>query len=113
MGGALSLASAVLVDGLEASAPFYGISYLGDPGKAKIPLQLHFGTEDKAKDFSDTNAQDKLEKILKENNRTYEFFRYEGADHGFANEKKEKEYNKEYAELAHQRTLEFFAKYLN
>lgn len=44
MGGALSLSSSILVDGLNASAPFYGVADLGDPANAKVPLQLHFGT---------------------------------------------------------------------
>jgi carboxymethylenebutenolidase len=114
MGGALSLASSVLVNGLNASAPFYGINFgLADPGKAKVPLQLHFGTKDPLKGFSDSEAQDKLEKILKENNCAYEFFRYEGADHAFVNEEHPEKYNKEYTKLAHKRTLEFFSKYLD
>ena len=68
---------------------------------------------DTVKNFSDTESQETLEKKLKEGNRVYEFFRYENAGHGFANEKHPENYNKEYAELAHQRTLEFFGKYLN
>ena len=44
MGGALSLSSSILVDGLDAAVPFYGIAELGDPAQAKTPLQLHFGT---------------------------------------------------------------------
>ena len=112
MGGALSLVASVQVDGLHASAPFYGISNMADPGQAKIPLQLHFGTNDSAMGFSDPATQDACEKSLKDNHRVYEFFRYEGAEHGFVNENKEC-FNKEYAELAHARTLEFFSKYLN
>ncbi len=46
--GALAIASSVLIDGLDAAAPFYGIPRpeLADPGKAKTPLQCHFGTAD-------------------------------------------------------------------
>ena len=39
---------------------------------------------DTVKGFSDTEAQDNLEKKLKEGNKVYEFFRYEKAGHGFA-----------------------------
>lgn len=85
---------------------------MADPAKAKTPLQLHFGTKDPIKGFSDTEAQDKLEKTLKDNGREFEFFRYEGADHAFANETAEAKYNPEYTKLAHQRTVDFFTKYL-
>ena len=113
MGGALALAASVLVENLNAAVPFYGISGLADPGQAKVPLQLHFGTADSLKEVSDSEAQEKLENRLKETNRVYEFFRYKGAEHAFANETNVKNYNKEYADLAHQRSLEFYAKYLN
>lgn len=57
MGGALSIASAVLVDGIHAAVPYYGVpnKSLADPGKSKIPLQLHFGLRDDAKGFSGKN----------------------------------------------------------
>lgn len=114
MGGALSLASAVRVDGLNASAPFYGIPglELADPAKARVPLQLHFGTADDLKGFSDVEAQDKLEKTLKDNNLPYEFFRYEGAPHAFCNDTNPEKYRKDCCELAQKRTVEFFKKQL-
>ena len=113
MGGALSLASSTLVDGLSAAVPFYGISNMADPGEAKTPLQLHFGTADSLKGFSDTEAQDALEKKLQETKRVFEFYRYEGADHAFANEANTEKYRKDCAELAHQRSVQFFSKYLH
>ncbi|CAF0937240.1 unnamed protein product [Brachionus calyciflorus] len=115
MGGALTIAASVLVTGLSAAAPFYGIPSLelADPAKAKTPLQCHFGTKDDLKGFSDPEAQDKLEKLLKENNITYEFYRYDGADHAFVNELNTAKYNAEYTKQAHGRTVEFFQKYLN
>lgn len=115
MGGALSIAASVLVNGLSASAPFYGIPspQLADPAKAKTPLQLHFGTKDSLAGFSDSAAQDALEKVLKENNIVYEFYRYEGADHAFVNDANPEKYNEACANLAYGRTLEFFGKYLN
>jgi carboxymethylenebutenolidase len=116
MGGALSLASAVLVNGIHAAAPFYGIpgKELADPAKARVPLQLHFGLKDQLKGFSDPEAQDNLEKVLKENNINYEFFRY-NADHAFANDDPTNtaRYDKESAELSRQRVVEFFRKQLN
>jgi carboxymethylenebutenolidase len=111
MGGALSLASAVRVEGVHAAAPFYGIpsKELADPAKTRVPLQLHFGLKDNLKGFSDPEAQDALEKVLKENNINYEFFRY-NADHAFANDDPSNtaRYDRESADLARQRVLEFF-----
>lgn len=114
MGGALTIAASVLVDGLSAAAPFYGIPslQLADPGKARTPMQCHFGTKDNLKGFSDPEAQDALEKTLRENNIVFEFYRYEGADHAFVNDSNVQKYNAECAKLAHERTLEFFEKYL-
>lgn len=115
MGGALSIAASVLVDGLSASAPFYGIPspQLADSAKVRTPLQLHFGTKDSLKGFSDTEAQDALENVLKENNVVYEFFRYDGADHAFVNDLNPEKYNEQYAKIAHGRSVEFFQKYLH
>jgi carboxymethylenebutenolidase len=114
MGGALSIAAAVKVNGIHASAPFYGIpsKELADPALAKVPLQLHFGTKDSLKGFSDTEAQDALEKVLKDANVSYEFYRYDGADHAFVNQSNPEKYNAEYAKLSHQRVIEFFEKHL-
>ena len=113
MGGALSLAASVLVNGLHASAPFYGIPSkdLADPAKVRTPLQCHFGRKDTLKGFSDPEAQDALEKTLNEVKANYEFFRYD-ADHAFANDSGPK-YDKEACELAHGRVVEFFKKQLH
>jgi carboxymethylenebutenolidase len=112
MGGALSLASASLVEGIDASAPFYGIGQLGDPALAKCPLQLHFGEKDALVGFSDITAQDSLENKLKEANREFTFYRYEGAGHAFCNPGNQQNFRQDYADLARDRTLEFFAKNL-
>lgn len=58
MGGALSVASAVLVNGLSAAVAFYGVPpvQLADPLKAKVPIQGHFGEKDSYKGFSDVEV---------------------------------------------------------
>ncbi len=55
MGGALSLASAVRVPGIDAVVAFYGTPppQLADPTESKVPVQAHFGEEDTMKGFSD------------------------------------------------------------
>jgi len=48
MGGALSIAGAVLVPGIDAVVAFYGTPppQLADPTESKVPVQAHFGEED-------------------------------------------------------------------
>lgn len=114
MGGALSIAAAVHVNGIQAAAPFYGspkAEHGADPTFARVPLSLHFGTEDHAKGFSDPEAQSALEKKLTEGKVQFEFHRYEGAGHGFCNENKPT-YNEAACNLARQRVLTFFERHL-
>jgi carboxymethylenebutenolidase len=115
MGGALSLAASVLCSDLDAAAVYYGIpgEQLADPGKAKTPLQLHFGSKDTLVGFSSVEDQEKLKTKLEDNKVDFEFFLYEGADHAFANDKNVEKYDAKSAQLSHERTLEFFKKYLN
>lgn len=55
MGGALSIASAVLVPGIDAVVGFYGTPSpeLADSSQAKAPVQAHFGESDNIAGFSD------------------------------------------------------------
>lgn len=55
MGGALSIASSVLVPEVDCVVAFYGVpsSELADPAKAKAPVQAHFGELDNFVGFSD------------------------------------------------------------
>lgn len=58
MGGALSIASGVLVPEVDAVVAFYGTpsSELADPSKAKAPIQAHFGEHDNFVGFSDVTV---------------------------------------------------------
>lgn len=58
MGGALSIASSVLVPEVDAVVAFYGIpsSELADPAQAKAPIQAHFGELDSFVGFSDVSV---------------------------------------------------------
>ena len=58
MGGALSIASSVLVPEVDAVVAFYGIpsSELADPAQAKAPIQAHFGELDSFVGFSDVTV---------------------------------------------------------
>ncbi|KAL6615277.1 hypothetical protein ACP70R_037547 [Stipagrostis hirtigluma subsp. patula] len=86
MGGALSIASGVLVPEVDAVVAFYGTpsSELADPSKAKAPIQANFGEHDSFVGFSDVTAAKSLEK-LKSSGVPYEVHIYPGCSHAFMN----------------------------
>ena len=53
-----------------------------------------------------------FEKALKDNGKFYELFMYDGANHAFNNDTNEARYDKDAAELAWSRTVEFLRKNL-
>ncbi|KAF6173268.1 hypothetical protein GIB67_026963 [Kingdonia uniflora] len=87
MGGALSIASAVLVPEVDAVVAFYGVPSpeLADPAKAKKPLQAHFGELDSFVGFSDVTAAKSLEEKLKTSGVPSEVHIYPGRGHAFMN----------------------------
>lgn len=58
MGGALSIASGVLIPEVDAVVSFYGIPspQLADVSKIKVPVQAHFGELDNIAGFSDVKV---------------------------------------------------------
>ena len=105
MGGALTLLSAVHVPEADAAATWYGfppLEYI-DPTKIQMPLLGHFALDDA---FFPISTVDELEKKLRSGGVKFEFLRYK-AGHAFAHEGGPN-YNRDAAELAWQRTLDFF-----
>ncbi|KAG9447607.1 hypothetical protein H6P81_013735 [Aristolochia fimbriata] len=125
MGGALALASAVLVPQLDAVVVFYGIPSpeLADPTQVKAPVQAHFGETDNFVGFSDMTAAKSLEEKLKSSGVPQELHIYPGVGHAFMNtspdavkRRKEmgiKDENKEAAELAWSRSSSWMSRYLS
>ncbi len=106
-GGWISNMMAVKVADLGAAVPFYGGQPKEDIDQINAPLLLHFGELDKR-----VNAGwPAYEAALKENGKDYEAHMYEGANHGFHNDTTPR-YDREDAELAWKRTIEFFKKKL-
>lgn len=102
-GGWVSNMMAVEVSDLGAAVPFYGGQPKENINKIKSPLLLHFGELDKR-----VNAGwPAYELALKEHNKDYQAFVYENANHGFHNDTTPR-YDREAAELAWQRTVDFF-----
>lgn len=108
-GGAMANSLAVNVPSLKAAVPFYGKQpVVEDVSKIKAAIQMHYGGLDERINAGIPAYED----ALKKNNILYEVYIYEGANHAFHNDTAPTRYNKEAAELAWKRTLDFFAKYL-
>ncbi len=107
-GGAISNSMAVRLPDLAASVPYYGGQPpIADVPKIQAPLQLHYASLD-----TRVNAGwPTYEAALKAHGKEYEAFMYENANHGFHNDTTPR-YDKEAAELAWKRTIDFFEKKL-
>lgn len=106
-GGWISNMMAVKVSDLGAAVPFYGGQPKEDIDKINAPLLLHFGELDKR-----VNAGwPAYETALKEQGKEYTAHMYENANHGFHNDTTPR-YDREAAELAWKRTIDFFTEKL-
>lgn len=107
-GGGVANSMAVRVPSLAASVPFYGGQPpVEDVPKINAPLLIHYGELD-----TRINAGwPAYEAALKENKKEYTAYIYPGANHGFNNDTTPR-YDKAAADLAWQRTIDFFKKKL-
>ncbi|CUB02599.1 dienelactone hydrolase family protein [Marinomonas fungiae] len=92
---------------IDAAVPFYGTPPTSDLQNLKGPLQLHFAELDQR--VNDTWPD--YESALKTMGVDYEAYKYERVNHGFHNDSTAR-YDEKSAELAWQRTIEFFKKHL-
>ncbi len=107
-GGWIANMMAVKIPDLAAAVPFYGGQPAADQvPQIKAPLLLHYG----GLDTRVNEGWPAYEKALKENGKEYTAYMYEGKNHGFHNDTTPR-YDKEAAELAWQRTIDFFKKKL-
>ena len=102
-GGWISNMMAVKVRDLGGAVPFYGGQPKDDIDKINAPLLLHFGELDKRVN----EGWPAYEAALKKHGKEYKAHFYEGANHGFHNDTTPR-YDREDAELAWQRTIDFF-----
>ena len=107
-GGWISNMMAVRIPGLGAAVPFYGSQPAAeDVPQIQAPLMLHYGGLDER-----VNAGwPEYEAALKANGKEYQAFFYPEKNHGFHNDTTPR-YDKEAAELAWSRTIEFFSEKL-
>ena len=108
-GGGIANMMAVRIPELSAAVPFYG----AQPAKELVPqiaapLLLHYA----GLDTHVNEGWPAYEAALKENHKEYTAYIYPGVNHGFHNDTTPR-YDKAAAELAWQRTIEFFTKKLS
>jgi len=94
---------------LNAGVAYYGAQLpAAEVPKISAPLVLHYAGLDQR---INAGIPD-YEAALKSNNKVYELYMYEGANHAFNNDTNAARYNKEAADLAWSRTIKFLKKYL-
>jgi len=108
-GGSMTNNVAVNTPDLDAAVPYYGGQPKAeDVAKIKAPMLLHYAGND-----ARINAGiPDFEAALKAAKVEYQLYMYEGAGHAFNNDSNPERYNKEAADLAWGRTIEFFKKKL-
>lgn len=103
-GGWIANMMAVRIPDLSASVPFYGGQPpVEDVPKIKAPLLLHYA----GLDTRVNEGWPAYEAALKANNKAYTAYIYPDVNHGFHNDTTPR-YDKAAAELAWQRTVDFF-----
>jgi len=100
--------AALLPDVIDAGVPYYGTPPQAAVSNIKAPMQLHFAELD-----TRVNGYwPDYEAALKTAAVPYTAYLYPGVNHGFHNDSTAR-YDKESAELAWKRTLEFFSEHLS
>ncbi|HEX5933547.1 MAG TPA: dienelactone hydrolase family protein [Pseudorhizobium sp.] len=109
-GGGLVNRMAVNSPELNAGVAYYGAQPPAEDVPAiKAPLMLHYGGLDER-----INAGiDGYRAALEENGKTFEIHVYEGVNHAFNNDTSAARYDKAAADLAWQRTIDFFKMHLS
>jgi len=104
-GGAMTNHVAVNAPDLDAAVPYYGGQpKTEDVPKIKAPMLLHYAGNDERIN----KGIPEFEAALKNAKIEYQIFIYDGAEHAFNNDSNPQRYNKEAAELAWKRTIDFF-----
>jgi len=107
-GGGVSNAASVAYPELAAAVPFYGRqANPADVGRIKAPVQFHFAQTDDGVN----GGWPAYKAALDAAGTTYEAHTYEGTFHGFHNDSTPR-YNEAAAQLAWDRTIGWFNKYL-
>ena len=95
---------------LQASVPYYGRQL---PAEQVPDITAALCLQYAALDTRINTGIADYEAALKANNKIYELYMYEGANHAFNNDSNTSRYHKEAAELAWRRTVAFLHKHLD
>ena len=109
LGGKLAYLTATRTD-VDCAVGYYGVgieAILGEKGKIRKPLLVHIAEKDQ---FVPPEAQAKVKAALKDV-KGVEIYSYPGVDHAFARINGD-HFDKNAADLANKRTLEFLKKHL-
>ncbi|MEB0206157.1 YghX family hydrolase [Pseudomonas sp. CCC3.1] len=107
-GGGVANAAAVAYPELGAAVSFYGRQPSADDvQRIQAPILLHYA----GLDTRINEGKPAYEQALKANHKTYQAYVYSGVNHGFHNDSTPR-YDKAAADLAWNRTLAWFRKYL-
>ena len=105
LGGSVAYAAATKLSGLSAAIGYYGGAIVRFADDApKVPTQLHFGEKDAGIPLSDVDT-------IRTKRPDVEIHVYPGAQHGF-NCDERASYDQTSADIAKQRSLDFFARHL-
>jgi len=108
-GGWISNMMAYKCKDLKASVPYYGRQLTPEQtAEVKAPLCLQYAGLDKRVNAGWPEYKTDLDKA----NKTYEYYVYEGVNHGFHNNTTPR-YDKNSADLSWKRTMAFFNKHLS
>lgn len=120
MGGFYALFASAQIPGLRAAVDFYGrlvypelnekkpVSPIDRAKDIRCPIQFHFGEADPSIPLDQVA---RLKEILEAHGKTFELYTYPDAPHAFFNDTRDS-YRPAAAQLAWQRSLEFFAQHL-
>lgn len=109
-GGSMTNQVAVNWPDLKAAVPFYG----GQPDPKDVPrirasMMLHYAGNDERIN----QGIPAFEEALKKASIDYKLYMYKGVEHAFHNDTNESRYNREAAQLAWKRTIEFLREKLS
>jgi carboxymethylenebutenolidase len=107
LGGRLAYLAAAR-SGVDCAVGYYGVTidqYLGEAAKIKVPVVLHFASEDK---YAPPETVEKIRAGLK-NNAGVEIYVYQGVDHAFARTGG-MHYDRPSHMMAHSRSIALFRK---
>lgn len=108
-GGMVNQLAVLLGKDLNAGVAFYGRQAgIADVPKIFAPLQFHYAGNDQRIN----EGIEAYEKALKDNNKAFESYKYDGKQHGFHNDTTPR-FDEASAKLAWERTLVFFKRHLN